>query len=54
MEELGDFKLSCEEYEELLSAAGLSFEKEKIGPTDDEGVGGIYVYSIRSKQGVRH
>lgn len=50
LEEIGDFKLSCEEYEELLKNAGLSFEKERIGPKEDIGVGGVYVYVLQKKR----
>ncbi|GAA5478795.1 TIR domain-containing protein [Haloferula helveola] len=46
LREVGDFKLSCEEYEELLAEAGFVFEKKKIGPDAPDDIGGIYVYSI--------
>jgi SAM-dependent methyltransferase len=42
----GDFKVSCEEYERLLRNAGFSFEKERIGPREDLGIGGVYVYTM--------
>lgn len=45
LEEIGDFKVSCEHYESLLSEAGFQFEKEKIGPKDRDDVGGVYVYT---------
>lgn len=43
---LGDFKLSCSQYERLLGIQGLSFRKKKIGPTDLENFGGVYVYEL--------
>ncbi len=46
LEEVGDFKLSCEEYEDLLTKAGFLYEKEKIGPKEDLGVGGVYIYIL--------
>lgn len=46
LERSGDFKLSCQQYEKLLSAAGFEFEKEKIGPLDRDDVGGVYVYTV--------
>jgi hypothetical protein len=45
----GDFKMSCRHYEQQASASGLSLvSKEKIGPLDNDKVGGIYVYAFRS------
>ncbi len=46
LDENGDFKLSCEEYEELLRKEGLNYEKIKIGPKDRDDIGGVYVYAI--------
>ena len=46
LEELGDFKVSCSEYEALLRGAGLHFDKKKIGPLDTDEVGGVYVYQV--------
>jgi SAM-dependent methyltransferase len=46
LQEIGDFKLSCDLYEELLKKSGLNFEKHKIGPEDLPEVGGVYVYQI--------
>ncbi|MBD2385043.1 methyltransferase domain-containing protein [Cylindrospermum sp. FACHB-282] len=46
LREIGDFKISCEQYEQLLKRVGLEFKKEKIGPLDRDDVGGIYVYTI--------
>jgi SAM-dependent methyltransferase len=43
----GDFKVSCEHYERLLTEAGFRIIfKEKIGPTDIDNVGGVYVYAF--------
>lgn len=44
LEEQGDFKVSCSQYEEFLINAGFKFKKEKIGPLDRDDIGGIYVY----------
>jgi SAM-dependent methyltransferase len=41
---IGDFKLSCQQYEKFLREAGFEFHKEKIGPLDQADVGGVYVY----------
>jgi SAM-dependent methyltransferase len=46
IEEQGDFKVSCEIYEAELEKSGLRYSKVKIGPLDDDSVGGIYVYTI--------
>lgn len=47
LKDQGDFKLSCDQYEEYLSKAGLRFANPtKIGPQKPQNVGGIYVYSI--------
>jgi SAM-dependent methyltransferase len=43
---IGDFKLSCELYEEYLNAAGFRFQKDLIGPADTKSVGGVYVYTL--------
>ena len=45
----GDFKVSCERYEQLLQQAGFKIEgKERIGPQEgSEKIGGVYVYTIR-------
>ncbi|NEO71341.1 methyltransferase domain-containing protein [Moorena sp. SIO3H5] len=44
LREIGDFKISCQQYEELLTNTGFEFKKEKIGPLDKSNVGGVYVY----------
>ena len=45
LEQIGDFKLSCSEYEAETKEAGLHLDlKEKIGPLDDDSVGGVFVY----------
>lgn len=46
LEEIGDFKLSCEEYEKVISSAGFAFKKEKIGPHGRDDLGGVYVYTV--------
>jgi phospholipid N-methyltransferase len=51
LEEKGDFKISCTQYERHLREAGFDFNPpEKIGPLDQDDIGGIYVYtaSLRS------
>jgi cyclopropane fatty-acyl-phospholipid synthase-like methyltransferase len=45
LREIGDFKVSCQEYEELLKKAGFKFKKEKVGPQFIDDVGGVYVYT---------
>ncbi|WP_406399240.1 TIR domain-containing protein [Streptomyces sp. NBC_00879] len=42
----GDFKLSRSLYEQILKEQGLKFRAKKIGPLDDDSVGGIYVYEL--------
>lgn len=49
LEEIGDFKISCDEYEDLLIESGFRFTKEKIGPKQELGVGGIYVYTLSKR-----
>ncbi len=45
---IGDFKVSCEEYERYLDNAGFRFdEPQKIGPLELDNVGGIYVYKCK-------
>jgi predicted O-methyltransferase YrrM len=47
LREIGDFKLSCSEYEDLVKQAGFKIvSKEKIGPLDRDDVGGVYVYTF--------
>ncbi|MFM6405190.1 MAG: class I SAM-dependent methyltransferase, partial [Microcystis sp.] len=45
LEEKGDFKVSCEQYEKLLKQAKFKFKKEKIGPENIDNIGGVYVYT---------
>ncbi|MCF2518535.1 TIR domain-containing protein [Dyadobacter sp. CY351] len=46
---LGDFKLSCELYEQAFkNSSMIQVEKHLIGPTDMSNVGGIYVYVIKA------
>ncbi|MFI0982889.1 TIR domain-containing protein [Streptomyces sp. NPDC021093] len=42
----GDFKLSRSLYEHILEEQGFQFRSKKIGPVDDDSVGGIYVYEL--------
>ncbi|AVZ75672.1 hypothetical protein SLUN_29175 [Streptomyces lunaelactis] len=42
----GDFKLSRSLYEQILKEQGFQFRAKKIGPLDDDSVGGIYVYEL--------
>jgi SAM-dependent methyltransferase len=47
---IGDFKVSCVEYENHLRASGFTFVKRKIGPADprvEAEIGGVYVYVAR-------
>lgn len=49
----GDYKLSCEDYEEYLKKGGFTFTKTRIGPADPElaeRIGGVYVYVARLAQ----
>lgn len=51
IKKIGDFKMSCTEYEHHLSENGFTvLSKERIGPRDEElaeQVGGVYVYVAR-------
>lgn len=45
--EIGDFKVTCEEYESSLRESGFTFDRFRIGPPSDDmakQVGGVYVY----------
>ena len=54
LQSMGDFKISCEHYEALAKRSGLELVKrEKIGPLDNDVVGGIYVYVFRSLTSAR-
>jgi ubiquinone/menaquinone biosynthesis C-methylase UbiE len=44
LEKNGDFKVSCSQYEELLSKHGFAFTHKKIGPLNQNDVGGVYIY----------
>jgi cyclopropane fatty-acyl-phospholipid synthase-like methyltransferase len=44
---VGDFKVPCTQYEQMLKEAKLTFTKNRIGPTDRDDVGGVYVYRIQ-------
>jgi SAM-dependent methyltransferase len=51
-DEIGDFKVSCEEYEAHLRASNFIFDSKKIGPDDPEvarKIGGVFVYVSRLK-----
>lgn len=45
LEEKGDFKVSCFQYERFLQDAGFRFSKEQISTVDYDDVGGIFVYT---------
>ncbi|MFB2894350.1 TIR domain-containing protein [Aerosakkonemataceae cyanobacterium BLCC-F50] len=48
LEEIGDFKVSCKDYEKYLTEAGFYFKQKRIGPPDPEEakrIGGVYVYA---------
>lgn len=45
LEEKGDFKVSCTQYEMQLRNARFEFQQEKIGPSELQDVGGVYVYT---------
>lgn len=45
LEEKGDFKVSCTQYEMQLRNARFEFKQEKIGPLELQDVGGVYVYT---------
>ena len=52
--ETGDFKVSCQEYESYLDRSGFSVDiRRKIGPSDNEingvDIGGVYVYQCHLK-----
>ncbi|MBD0386485.1 MAG: class I SAM-dependent methyltransferase, partial [Nostoc sp. C3-bin3] len=44
LEQKGDFKISCYQYEEFLLRNGFVFTRKKIGPLNQDDVGGVYVY----------
>ena len=47
LQNIGDYKLSCSQYEALAQKSGLrQIHKQKIGPLDREDCGGIYVYAF--------
>ncbi len=49
LEEKGDYKVSCRQYEQYLRNAGFEFVQYPIGPLDQElreQIGGIYVYKV--------
>lgn len=50
LEELGDFKVSCQEYEAHLEEAGFTFTREKIGPLGRDELGGVWVYLARVEE----
>lgn len=48
--EIGDFKISTEQYEEFLEEANLQHKEFIIGPKNTkQDIGGIYVYTIQKK-----
>ncbi|NER19539.1 MAG: methyltransferase domain-containing protein [Symploca sp. SIO1C2] len=49
LEEKGDFKVSCSQYENFIRNAGFKVKKKiKIGPLNRDDIGGIYVYVCSS------
>jgi ubiquinone/menaquinone biosynthesis C-methylase UbiE len=46
LEKNGDFKVSCSQYEEFLLENGFRFANQKIGPLNQDDVGGVYVYQV--------
>lgn len=48
LDEVGDFKITCEEYEKHLQDARFEWQKQKIGPLE-RNVGGVYVYTAWQK-----
>ncbi|MBD2609263.1 hypothetical protein H6G81_33355 [Scytonema hofmannii FACHB-248] len=44
LEQNGDFKVSCSQYEEFLLTNGFTFTHKKIDPLNQDDVGGVYVY----------
>ncbi|WP_202895348.1 class I SAM-dependent methyltransferase [Iningainema tapete] len=44
LEQNGDFKISCKQYEEFLTLTKFTFNCKKIGPLNRDDVGGVYVY----------
>lgn len=48
LKEIGDFKMSCTQYEKAAKKSGLTLvHKIKIGPADMDDVGGVYVYAFK-------
>ncbi|MGA0559771.1 methyltransferase domain-containing protein [Larkinella sp. VNQ87] len=46
---MGDFKLSCDQYERYLRESKFEIvSKDLIGPKDQSDVGGIYVYTLKA------
>jgi hypothetical protein len=50
LEERGSSKLSCDAYENLLKQVGFTFERISILDTEDEKVGGVYVYKVEKRE----
>jgi SAM-dependent methyltransferase len=44
---VGDYKVSCSQYEQMLKQAGFSYERVCIGPLDRDDLGGVFVYRCR-------
>ena len=50
---VGDFKVTCAEYEHYLDEAGFAFERVRVGPASDElanDIGGVYVYVAQTAE----
>ncbi|HJX90500.1 MAG TPA: methyltransferase domain-containing protein [Pyrinomonadaceae bacterium] len=44
----GDCKISCSQYERLVTSAGFEvIHKHKVGPVELDSIGGVYVYAFR-------
>jgi SAM-dependent methyltransferase len=51
LEDVGDFKVTCQRYEDMLAVAGLGVTNvKKIGPLGQDDVGGVFVYVMRSRR----
>ena len=51
LKSIGDFKVSCQHYESLAKKSGLALvSKHKIGPLEDDQVGGVYVYVFKGEK----
>jgi SAM-dependent methyltransferase len=51
LERHGDFKISAALYRRLLAESGFRCDQIKLGPTNRDGVGGVFVNVMRRMQG---